>query len=91
MRKLKGLFAASHRLKYCIHNNEELRIVYVACTRPEKLLWVAVPADDIDCWRKKLSCPIWLFGGCYRSGFSIVLNSMSWPHKRAPKMKQVIF
>ena len=41
--------------KYCIHNNEELRIVYVACTRPKKLLWVAVPADDIDCWRKKLS------------------------------------
>ena len=40
--------------KYCIHNNEELRIVYVACTRPKKLLWIAVPSDDIDCWRNKL-------------------------------------
>lgn len=40
---------------YCITNNEELRIVYVACTRPKKLLWIAVPSDDIDCWRNKLS------------------------------------
>ena len=40
--------------KYNIHNNEELRIVYVACTRPKKLLWIAVPSDDIDCWRSKL-------------------------------------
>lgn len=40
---------------YCIDNNEELRIVYVACTRPKKLLWIAVPSDDIDCWRNKLS------------------------------------
>mgnify|MGYP000808031545 FL=1 len=37
-----------------IHNNEELRIVYVACTRPKKLLWIAVPKDDIECWRNKL-------------------------------------
>lgn len=37
-----------------IHNNEELRIVYVACTRPKKLLWIAVPSDDIDCWRNRL-------------------------------------
>ncbi len=41
--------------RYCINNNEELRIVYVACTRPKKLLWIAVPSDDIDCWRNKLS------------------------------------
>ena len=41
-------------VRYCIHNNEELRIVYVACTRPKKLLWIAVPKDDIECWRNKL-------------------------------------
>lgn len=41
--------------RYNIVNNEELRIVYVACTRPKKLLWIAVPSDDIDCWRNKLS------------------------------------
>lgn len=40
--------------KYSVNNNEELRIVYVACTRPKKLLWIAVPSDDIDCWRNKL-------------------------------------
>ena len=40
--------------KYSVDNNEELRIVYVACTRPKKLLWIAVPSDDIDCWRNKL-------------------------------------
>ena len=40
--------------KYSVNNNEELRIVYVACTRPRKLLWIAVPSDDIDCWRNKL-------------------------------------
>ena len=41
-------------VRYNIHNNEELRIVYVACTRPKKLLWIAVPSDDIDCWKNKL-------------------------------------
>lgn len=40
--------------KYSVDNNEELRIVYVACTRPKKMLWIAVPSDDIDCWRNKL-------------------------------------
>lgn len=40
--------------KYSVDNNEELRIVYVACTRPKKLLWIAVPSDDLDCWRNKL-------------------------------------
>lgn len=40
---------------YGIANSEELRIVYVACTRPKKLLWIAVPSDDIDCWKDKLS------------------------------------
>lgn len=38
-----------------IADNEELRIVYVACTRPKKLLWIAVPSDDIDIWKDKLS------------------------------------
>ena len=38
-----------------ITDNEELRIVYVACTRPKKLLWIAVPSDDIDIWKDKLS------------------------------------
>ncbi len=37
-----------------IRNNEELRIVYVACTRPKKLLWIAVPSEDIECWTNKL-------------------------------------
>lgn len=41
-------------VRYNIHNNEELRIVYVACTRPKKLLWIAVPFDDIECWRNRL-------------------------------------
>lgn len=40
--------------KHDIHNNEELRIVYVAFTRPKKVLWIAVPADDVDCWKDKL-------------------------------------
>lgn len=39
-----------------IQDNEELRIVYVACTRPKKLLWLAVPIDDLECWRNKLIC-----------------------------------
>lgn len=37
-----------------IQNNEELRIVYVACTRPKKLLWIAVPKDNVAYWRDKL-------------------------------------
>ena len=41
-------------VRYNLQNNEELRIVYVACTRPKKLLWIAVPSDDIDCWRNRL-------------------------------------
>ena len=40
--------------KYSVDNNEELRIVYVACTRPKKLLWIAVPSDDLECWKAKL-------------------------------------
>lgn len=40
--------------KYSVDNNEELRIVYVACTRPKKLLWIAVLADDLECWKAKL-------------------------------------
>lgn len=41
-------------VRHSIQNNEELRIVYVACTRPKKLLWIAVPSDDIECWTNKL-------------------------------------
>ncbi len=41
-------------IRYNIDNTEELRIVYVACTRPKKLLWIAVPSEDIDCWRNRL-------------------------------------
>ena len=37
-----------------IQNKEELRIVYVACTRPKKLLWIAVPKEDVAYWRDKL-------------------------------------
>lgn len=33
---------------------EQMRIVYVACTRPKKLLWIAVPTEDVDVWTKKL-------------------------------------
>jgi len=33
---------------------EQMRIVYVACTRPKKLLWIAVPAEDVGVWTKKL-------------------------------------
>lgn len=35
-------------------NEEELRIVYVACTRPKKILWLAVPIEDEDIWRHTL-------------------------------------
>lgn len=33
---------------------EELRILYVACTRPKKILWIAVPSKDLEIWKKKL-------------------------------------
>lgn len=32
--------------------NEELRIVYVAMTRPRKFLMLAVPEDDQGCWKE---------------------------------------
>ncbi|WP_083478340.1 ATP-dependent helicase [Lacinutrix himadriensis] len=32
-------------------DKEELRLVYVACSRPKRLLWLAVPNDDIDIWK----------------------------------------
>ena len=35
-------------------DEEEIRIIYVACSRPKKLLWLAVPAEDIDCWSQKI-------------------------------------
>lgn len=38
-----------------IQSNEELRIVYVAFTRPKKILWIAVPHDNIGCWENKLA------------------------------------
>ena len=33
---------------------EQMRIVYVACTRPKKLLWIAVPTEDVGVWTAKL-------------------------------------
>jgi superfamily I DNA/RNA helicase len=33
-------------------NMEELRIVYVAITRPKKILWIVVPRDDFEEWEK---------------------------------------
>lgn len=33
---------------------EQMRIVYVACTRPKKLLWIAVPNEDVGVWTNKL-------------------------------------
>lgn len=35
-------------------DKEELRLVYVACSRPKKLLWIAVPNDDVEIWRNHL-------------------------------------
>jgi DNA helicase II / ATP-dependent DNA helicase PcrA len=35
-------------------DREEFRIVYVACSRPRKLLWLAVNFDDRNVWKKKL-------------------------------------
>ena len=31
---------------------EELRLIYVACSRPKRLLWVAVPTTDVQNWRE---------------------------------------
>ncbi|WP_296789791.1 hypothetical protein [uncultured Methanobrevibacter sp.] len=36
-------------------NNEELRIVYVALSRPKKLLYLAVPENDYDLWKSLFS------------------------------------
>lgn len=36
-------------------NSEEMRIAYVAMTRPRKLLTVAVPEDDLLVWRTKFA------------------------------------
>lgn len=33
---------------------EQMRIVYVACTRPKKILWLAVPEEDRLLWENKL-------------------------------------
>lgn len=33
-------------------DKEELRLVYVACSRPKKLLWVAVPTSDLLVWKE---------------------------------------
>jgi DNA helicase II / ATP-dependent DNA helicase PcrA len=30
---------------------EEIRVVYVACSRPRKLLWIAVPNQDVELWK----------------------------------------
>jgi len=32
-------------------DQEELRLVYVACSRPKRLLWIAVPNTDVNTWR----------------------------------------
>ncbi len=31
-------------------DNEELRLVYVACSRPKRLLWIVFPNEDKDIW-----------------------------------------
>ena len=38
-------------------DSEELRIPYVAMTRPRRLLVLAVPKDDVDAWRARLGAP----------------------------------
>lgn len=30
---------------------EEMRVIYVACSRPKRLLWIAVPSEDQVIWR----------------------------------------
>lgn len=32
-------------------DNEELRLIYVACSRPKRLLWVAAPNEDQSIWK----------------------------------------
>lgn len=36
----------------CLSNKdkEQMRIVYVACSRPRKILWLAIPMDDVADW-----------------------------------------
>lgn len=33
-------------------DREEIRLVYVACSRPKRLLWIAVPTEDKVIWDK---------------------------------------
>jgi len=33
---------------------EELRLVYVASSRPKRLLWIATPKEDISIWQSYL-------------------------------------
>ncbi len=40
-----------------IQENEELRIIYVAITRPRKYLVIVIPDDQLDDWRKKFTGP----------------------------------
>ncbi len=35
-------------------NKEQMRIVYVACSRPRKLLWLVVPEADVTTWKTYL-------------------------------------
>lgn len=35
-------------------DKEELRLVYVACSRPKKLLWIATPQEDLSIWKDYL-------------------------------------
>ncbi|MFW6046599.1 MAG: UvrD-helicase domain-containing protein [Candidatus Woesearchaeota archaeon] len=35
-------------------DKEELRLVYVACSRPKRLLWIAVPTQDKEIWNNHL-------------------------------------
>lgn len=36
-------------------NKEQIKVVYVACSRPRKILWLAVPEEDVDRWSRKLN------------------------------------
>lgn len=35
-------------------DKEELRLVYVACSRPKRLLWIATPKEDLNIWKNYL-------------------------------------
>lgn len=35
-------------------DQEEIRVVYVAVSRPRKILWISVPSDDKECWENFL-------------------------------------